>query len=72
MAGRVQTFKILAHPTQYGAALVLVVSSWDAGRRTDRIVARRDLRVDDQLPLDEPGPLFLALSDVLADWALEY
>ena len=69
---KVQTLKILVHPHRNGAAVGLVLATWDRGRRTDRILAREQLDVGEHLPLDEPGSLLLALSDWLAGAALRY
>lgn len=71
-AKRLQAFKVIAHPTSTGTVVAVVVSHWAAGRRTDRIIGRYPIDLGDGLPVDEPGPLLLAMSDALADLADKY
>lgn len=56
-----------------GGAVVHVHGYRGRGRaRTRRDLFRTVVRVGEQLPLDEPGPLLMALSDALAEMSDNY
>lgn len=70
--GNTATLKVLVHPVPTGYGVSLIISTWRGGRRHDRLVRGDYVDLGEQLPLDEPGAILLALSDHLAQAADTY
>ena len=64
-----RSFRAVVHPTRDGVHLVLVLHGGTYRRPTDRVVLNLEVTLGEPLPLDEPGPALLALSDALAQAA---